>query len=100
MPAAARKGDTVATGHDCDATTTIKGTLQTTVRINGLIAAVSGDPLDAHTILSGTVCVPHSANVNAGSSTVRFGGISAARVGDSADAGSITSGSSDVNIGG
>lgn len=100
MPAAARIGDSVATGHACDTTTTIAGISQSTVRINSIIAAVRGDALAAHTILVGTVCVPHGANVNAGSSTVRISGIPAARVGDSADAGSIISGSANVTIGG
>lgn len=102
MPAAALAEDTstVNTGHGCNGTTTVRGTLQTTVRINGIIAAVKGDVLTPHTILSGLVCVPHTAYVNAGSSTVKIAGIPAARVDDSADAGTITSGSGNVNIGG
>lgn len=102
MPAAARAEnvDSASTGHLCDVVTTIAGTLQTTVRINGSIAAVRGDALAPHTILAGGVCIPHAAVVNAGSSTVRIANIPAARLGDSADAGSIISGSSNVFIGG
>ena len=102
MPAAALAEDTskVSTGHGCDGTTTIKGTLQTTVRINGIIAAVKDDVLTDHTILSGDVCVPHTAYVNAGSSTVKIAGIPVARVDDSADGNKIISGSDNVNIGG
>ena len=100
MPAAARLGDPTTTGHGCDATTTILGALVSTVKINGIIAAVQGDLLSPHTILSGISCVPHTANVNAGSTTVKIEGIAAARVGDSADAGNITSGSTNVSIGG
>tara|TARA_Y100000389_G_scaffold201976_1_gene246081 strand:+ start:20657 stop:20959 length:303 start_codon:yes stop_codon:yes gene_type:complete len=100
MPRAARITDSVATGHACDATTTIAGALQSSVIINGLVGAVNGDALAAHTILSGNVCVPHSATVNEGSGTVFYEGIAAARLGDSADAGSITGASSDVYAGG
>ena len=103
MPAAAlaENVSSTTTGHACDATTTIQGTLQSTVRIEGTIGAVKGDPLAPHTILSGTICVDHPGTVvNVGSSTVRLGGIAAARVGDGADAGAITSGAGTVSIGG
>lgn len=102
MPAAARAQDidTISTGHACDGTAQIRGTLQSSVFINGNLAAVDGDLIAPHTILSGGVCVPHTAYVNEGSSSVFFEGIAAARVGDSADAGSIITGSSDVFIGG
>ena len=100
MPDAARLGDSTTTGHGCDATTTIKGALVSDVRINNIIAAVEGDVLAEHTILSGISCVPHIANVNKGSTTVKIENIAAARVGDSADAGNITSGSGNVSIGG
>jgi uncharacterized Zn-binding protein involved in type VI secretion len=100
MPEAARIGDSVSTGHGCDATTTIAGALQSTVFINGIKAAVDGDALAAHTILSGSVCVPHSAVVNNGSQTVFIEGIKAARKDDSADADKITGHSTNVYIGG
>lgn len=101
MPAAARAEnvDKITTGHACDGTAKIAGTLQTSVIINGDIAAVKGDAIAPHTILSGDVCVPHSAVVNAGSGTVFFEGIEAARIGDSADGGVIISGSGTVFIG-
>lgn len=102
MPAAARaeNKDTITTGHGCDATAKIAGTLQTSVIINGIIGAVKGDPIAPHTIPAGPACVPHSAVVNAGSSTVFLEGIEAARIGDSADGGVIISGSGTVFIGG
>ena len=102
MPAAARaeNTDTISTGHGCDGTAQIAGSINTTVKINSKNGAVIGDAIAPHTILSGVVCVPHSATVGGGSSTVFFGGIRAARVGDAADAGSIISGSGNVNIGG
>ena len=98
MPAIARAEnvDTISTGHGCDATAQIAGTLQTTVYVNGTLAAVKGDAIAPHTILSGAVCVPHSAVVNAGSPNVFFGGIAVARLGDSADAGQIISASANV----
>lgn len=100
MAAVARLGDPITTGHPCDATATIAGQLQSKVFVNGIIAAVKGDPIAPHTILVGDICVPHSAVVNAGSSKVFCQGISIARVGDSADLGVIVSGSSNVFAGG
>ena len=102
MPAIARAEDvdTITTGHGCDGTAQIRGTLQTKVFVNGTLAAVKGDAIAPHTILSGSVCVPHSSVVNEGSSKVFFGGIQVARVGDSADAGQITTGSPSVFAGG
>lgn len=102
MPAAARAEfeDQISTGHGCDAVADIEGTLQTTVRINGFLAAVKGDKIAPHTIPAGPLCVPHSSVINEGSSTVTIGGIPAARVGDSADAGQVITGSGNVTIGG
>ena len=99
MPAAARLGDTISTGHGCDATSTIAGALISKVKIDGIIAAVFGDAIAAHTIPSGAACVSHSATVGGSSSKVKFEGIYAARVDDGADAGTITSGSPNVLIG-
>ena len=99
MPAAARLGDTISTGHGCDATSTIAGALISKVKIDGIIAAVIGDAIAAHTIPSGAACVSHSATVGGSSSKVKFEGIYAARVDDGADAGTITSGSLKVLIG-
>jgi uncharacterized Zn-binding protein involved in type VI secretion len=99
MPAAARLGDTITTGHACDGTSTIAGNLQSKVIINNIIAAVLGDPIAPHTILVGSVCVPHSAVVVGASEKVFFENIRAARLTDGADGGVITSGSPDVIIG-
>lgn len=96
MPAVARKDDTVATGHLCDTTTTILSA-STTVFAEGRGVARKTDPLASHTILAGTVCVPHPGQiVNIGSSTVFVNGLPIARVGDSADLGTITSGAGTV----
>jgi uncharacterized Zn-binding protein involved in type VI secretion len=99
MPAAARLGDLITTGHACDGTSTIAGNLQSKVIINNIIAAVLGDPIAPHTILVGSVCVPHSATVGGSSEKVFFENIKAARVGDAADADKIIEGSPDVIIG-
>ena len=99
MPAAARLGDTISTGHGCDGTSTIAGALISKVTIDGIIAAVFGDAIAAHDIPSGAACVSHSATVGGSSSKVKFEGIYAARVDDGADAGTITSGSLKVLIG-
>ena len=100
MPEAARLGDSVSTGHGCDATTTIQGNLTSKVYINGIIAAVKGDVLAAHTIPSGPICVGHTAYINIGRSKVFIEGIEAARKDDSADAGAVTGHSPNVNFGG
>lgn len=99
MPEAARLNDNCTTGHLCTIVIGIAGNLQSKVYINGTIASVKGDPLKAHTILSGNLCVPHSAKVNDGSSKVFYEGIPAARIGDSADAGAVIQGSSTVICG-
>lgn len=99
MARAARDTDSINTGHTCDATSTIVAGLAPRVKINGLIAAVTGDAIAPHEILSGTVCVPHVATVGLGSSRVHFHGKRAARKDDSADAGSITGHSDNVDIG-
>lgn len=92
--------DIISTGHPCDGTAGIQGSLQSKVTIGGNPAAVKGDAIAVHTILVGEVCVPHSAVINAGSSKVTITGIPVARVGDSADAGSVATGSSKVSAGG
>jgi len=98
MPNAARKGDSVNTGHACDTVTTIASGEETVI-IGGKAAATNGSALTTHTILVGEKCEPHSTAVNAGSSTVKAGGKSLARVGDSACAGSISSGDASVVVG-
>lgn len=102
MPRAARRGDTVNTGHGCDTTTTIiEGS--NNVFINGSPATYRGAALAEHTITNPSTapgappCISHPGQrVNSGSSTVRVNGRSLARVGDSADLGSITGGASNV----
>ena len=99
MAAVARIGDIVNSGHACDTVTTILSG-STNVFVEGVGVARSTDPLSPHTILAGTVCVPHPGTVvNRGSSTVFVNGLSIARVGDSADLGNITSGASTVFAG-
>lgn len=98
MPAAARVTDTVATGHACDATTTIAAANHN-VNIEGQNAVVVGDLTEPHGFIP-PGCAPHTAPINAGSSKVTIGGIPAARQTDSCDAGTITSGATNVTIGG
>lgn len=99
MPAAARQGDLVITGHICSGSTTLAIPTQFTVRINGKLACRKGDLTVVHTFPAGNQCVPHVASINAGSSTVRIAGKAAARVSDSADVGFISAGSPNVSIG-
>ena len=96
MPAISRKGDSLSTGHACTGTTTLDTPWQATVRANSILIARVGDPTVSHPFPPVPICVPHVANVNAGSSTVRVAGAFVARIGDSADAGAMTSGSSNV----
>ena len=96
MPAISRKGDSLSTGHACTGTTTIDTSGQSTVRANSILIARVGDPTVSHPFPPVPICVPHVANVNAGSGTVRVAGAFVARIGDSADAGAMTSGSSNV----
>lgn len=101
MPAVAVCGvDQIATGHPCDASALIQGSLQSKVTIAGNPVAVQGDAIAVHTILISSQCRPHGASINAGSSKVFIGGIPVARIGDSADAGAVISGSSNVFAGG
>lgn len=102
MPAAARSElrDLIATGHLCDATALIQGALQFKVRIDGSLAAVTGDVIAPHTIKDGRACVPHlDAVVIATSSKVFINGLNVARIGDPADLGVIITGSPKVFIG-
>ena len=99
MPAIVRDGDPTTTGHGCDDTTTVTGpTGAGSVFANGIAVETKGNPTAAHTILAGTVCVPHSAVINVGSPDVFVRGIAVARVGDSTDGGAITAGSPDVFV--
>lgn len=102
MPAVVRVGDSLSTGHPCDTSTTLSGANQGSVYVNGILAAVVGAPTAEHDILVEDVCIPHGAQLNAGSSTVFVEStlLPLGRVGDSADDGSMTSGSDNVFAGG
>lgn len=99
MPAAAREGDSVATGHLCDTVTVLNTPGQSSVYINGILACRLTDRTVPHEVKSGSVCIPHTAPITGSSSTVYIVSKLAARLGDSCDAGSITGGSSNVFIG-
>ena len=98
MPGVARKDDTISTGHGCDGTSTIIGPTgaSANVFVNNRAVECKGNPVAAHTIMSGIVCVPHSAVINIGSPTVFVGNIEVARLTDSVDSGNITSASTNV----
>ena len=98
MPAIARIGDSISTGHGCDGTTTLTGP-SGDVFVNGLGVERAGDPTVVHRLTGRNCGVTHAAAVNAGSGTVFVNNKAVARVGDSADAGSITSGSGTVFAG-
>jgi uncharacterized Zn-binding protein involved in type VI secretion len=101
MPAVARLGDPTTTGHGCDTTSTVIGPTGAGSKVyaNNIPVECKGNPVAPHTIRSGTICVPHSAVINAGSGTVKVGGKPIARKGDSTDSGAITSGSPNVFAG-
>ena len=98
MPAVAREGDAVDTGHICDGTTVLDAPSQTTVKIEGALVCRVGDLTVSHGVPP--VCAPHTAPISAGSSSVMIAGSPAARVGDACDDGAITSGAGTVSIGG
>jgi uncharacterized Zn-binding protein involved in type VI secretion len=95
MPAVARIGDSIATGHGCDGTTTLTGP-SSNVFANNIGIERQGDPTVVHRLTGRGCSVTHTAVINVGSDNVFVNNKSIGRVGDSADAGSITSGSSDV----
>lgn len=102
MPAVARKGDTFATGHGCDGSSTIaegSGNVFT----NNIPTSRRGDMSVTHSIDAGSdedPCVSHAVPITGGSGTVFVNNKAIARVGDSIDAGAITSGSPNVFAGG
>jgi uncharacterized Zn-binding protein involved in type VI secretion len=115
MPGVARDGDKTTTGHGCDAITTVTGPtgLPAKVFANGIPIECKGNPTALHTILKGSICVPHlieqivggedgpilalvSPIINVGSPNVFVGGIPVARIGDSTDGGIIFTGSPNV----
>ena len=95
MPAVARIGDTIATGHGCDGTTTLTGP-STNVFANNIGIERQGDPTVVHRLTGRGCSVTHTAVINVGSGNVFVNNKAIGRVGDSADAGSITSGSPNV----
>lgn len=102
MPAVARQGDSISTGHPCTGVTTLTSPTGGVFNVyaNGLGIECLGNPTVSHTILVGDACVPHVEVIKSASSSVFIGGIAVARVGDAADAGQIISGSPDVYAGG
>jgi uncharacterized Zn-binding protein involved in type VI secretion len=100
MPKSARQGDSVDTGHDCDATTILAAPSQGSVFVNGKLACRLGDKTVSHDIRVSGECEAHVAPITGSSSSVYIAGALAARLGDACDAGTITTGSSNVNIGG
>jgi uncharacterized Zn-binding protein involved in type VI secretion len=95
MPAVARIGDSIATGHGCDGTTTLTGP-SSNVFANNIGIERQGDPTVVHRLTGRGCSVTHTAVINVGSGNVFVNNKAIGRVGDSADAGSITSGSSNV----
>lgn len=95
MPAVARIGDSIATGHGCDGTTTLTGP-SGDVFANNIGIERQGDPTVVHRLTGRGCSVRHTAVINVGSGNVFVNNKPIGRVGDSADAGSITSGSPNV----
>jgi uncharacterized Zn-binding protein involved in type VI secretion len=98
MSPVARIGDSIATGHGCDGTTTLTGP-SSNVFANNLGVERQGDPTVVHRLTGKGCSVTHTAAINVGSGTVFVNNKAIARIGDSADAGSITSGSPSVFAG-
>jgi uncharacterized Zn-binding protein involved in type VI secretion len=98
MSPVARIGDSIATGHGCDGTTTLTGP-SGDVFANSLGVERQGDPTVVHALTGRGCGISHTAAINVGSGTVYVNNKPIARVGDSADAGSITSGSPTVFAG-
>tara|TARA_B100001996_G_C18198801_1_gene415156 strand:- start:78 stop:416 length:339 start_codon:yes stop_codon:yes gene_type:complete len=104
----ARHGDTVATGHGCDVTTTISdANTSSRVICEGEPVARVGDVMSLHTINNPAIppplCIPHlGAQVNVGSAKVLVGGAGGykgiARLGDSADLGAISSACPEASV--
>lgn len=99
MPEVARIGDTIATGHGCDGTTTLTGP-SNNVFANSKGVERKGDPTVVHRLTGLGCSVTHSAVINVGSSTVFANNKAIGRIGDSADSGAITGGSPNVFAGG
>ena len=96
-----RQGDSLATGHLCDATTVLDTPGQGNVFANSALIARIGDPTVVHDIPNPSpppACLPHVATVGAGSPTVYVHGIRATFITAAADAGAMTGGASNVYV--
>ena len=100
MPAAARKGDSLATGHGCSGTTTIASVQPSKTFINNILSSVKGDVSAVHTIPNPPACVPHTSTIIGGSSSVFIESIAGARIGDAYEGGAVISGSPNTFHGG
>ena len=90
---AARQGDTVSTGHGCDATTTLAAPSQSTVFVAGKLWCRLEDLTVSHDIEDNSIppdCTSHIADITGSSATVYVVGIKCARVTDGADRGTIS----------
>ena len=102
MPAVCREGDTLNTGHECDAVSTLDVPGQDKVYSDNILIARRGDSTVTHNIRTGTdenggpICTPHVATISGGSEKVFVVNAAISRIGDAVDAGSLTSGSSKV----
>jgi len=96
MSGVARVGDSITTGHGCEATALLAGPGVLTVLVNGKPVCGVGDLTAPH--LSGVppVCVSHTMPIISGNARVLVGGRPIARIGDPVDAGAIATGSLNV----
>ena len=96
MPAVSRIGDTVATNHGCDGTTTMaQGSSD--VLINGIGAVRQGDLDNVHAFGGRGCSSRHQVALSAGSGTVFVNGKPLGRVGDGAE--TLSAGSPNVFAG-
>lgn len=99
MPEAARIGDIINTGHECDDTAPIaEGS--GSVFAEGIGLSYQGAAIVPHEWPSDGGCALHDAVINEGSSSVFVHGIPVARMSDSADLGAIIEGAASVFVGG
>lgn len=95
MPAVARQGDTISTGHGCDGVTTLTGP-SGDVFANGIGIERQGDPTVSHRFGGRNCSAQHVVSIAAGSGTVFVNNKPIARIGDSVDSGAIAAGSPNV----
>tara|TARA_Y100000361_G_scaffold2969_1_gene2580 strand:- start:688 stop:1011 length:324 start_codon:yes stop_codon:yes gene_type:complete len=106
MPKICREEDSLTTGHECTATSTLDvPTGNDSVKVEGKLVARVGDKTVVHTEKTGTdsngdnICTNHTGSISAYSEpNVFVVGKAVARVGDAVDAGSMTSGASKVSV--